>query len=61
MRGNGNSNSRGGPALATDVHRDDNGNGNVWGDLAPYLGKETLYGMDTAAGGAADNVEQCHK
>ena len=55
----GDGNSKGGPALAADAHRNDNGSGNVWG--APALGKVTSYGMDTAAGAAADNDECCHE
>ena len=54
-------NGGGGPALATDAHRDDNKNGDVWGGPAPVLGKETSCGMDMAAEAAADDDEGCHK
>mgnify|MGYP006193138733 CR=1 FL=1 len=54
----GDGNSEEGPALATDVRRDDNKNSNVQGDPAPApaLGKEMSYGTDEAARAAADEA-----
>jgi hypothetical protein len=51
----------GDPMLAIDTRHVDNKNGDVRGGSVPALGKETLYGTDTAAGAAADDVKCCHK
>ena len=55
----GDDNSKGGPALAMNARRNNNGNGNVQGP--PALGKVTSYGPDTAAGAAEDDAEHCHE
>ena len=57
----GNGNSEGGPALTTDARCNDNRNGDVQGGPTPTLGKETLYGMNMAAGAVADGTKRCHK
>jgi hypothetical protein len=56
-----NGNIEGGPVLAMDEHRDYNRNRNVREGPDPALGKETLYGTDTAAGAVADDTGCCHK
>ena len=57
----GNGNGRGGPTLATNVLRNDSKNSDGQGGPTPDLRKEVSYGMDTAAGAAADEAQRCHE
>ena len=43
------------------MHRNDNKNGNVWGDPAPALGKETSYETDATARVKAADAQHSHE